>query len=70
MFRTGDVGLPKSEVAAAFVNKRVYGVQCKAHFNKIEDFGDDFYSVCLFFIFSQFNFNFFLFLKFFFSDKS
>jgi len=44
LFRTGDVSQSKAHVAAAFVNKRVYGVQVKAHHNKIEDFGDDFYS--------------------------
>jgi ubiquitin-activating enzyme E1 C len=46
LFRVGDLKQPKAEVAAAFVNKRVYGVQVQAHYNKIEDFGDDFYGVC------------------------
>jgi ubiquitin-activating enzyme E1 C len=43
LFRSNDVTQSKAEVAAAFVNKRVYGVQVKAHHNRIEDFGDDFY---------------------------
>jgi ubiquitin-activating enzyme E1 C len=50
LFRTGDVKQPKAEVAAAFVNKRVYGVQVIPHYNKIEDFGDDFYGVCNFYL--------------------
>jgi ubiquitin-activating enzyme E1 C len=44
LFRTGDLAQSKAQVAAAFINKRVYGVQVKAHHNRIEDFGDDFYS--------------------------
>jgi len=44
LFRTGDVGQSKAKVAAAFINKRIYGVQVKAHHNPIQDFGDEFYS--------------------------
>jgi ubiquitin-activating enzyme E1 C len=38
------VGQSKAETAAAFINKRVYGVQVKHHHARIENFGDDFYS--------------------------
>jgi len=43
LFRPGDVGKSKAEVAAAFVNKRIPGVHVKAHHSKIQDMGDSFY---------------------------
>jgi len=43
LFRPGDVGKPKAEVAAAFINKRIPGVRVKAHFGKIQDKTDEFY---------------------------
>lgn len=43
LFREKDVGKPKSEVAAAFVNARCPGVHVEAVFGKIEDQPDDFY---------------------------
>jgi len=43
LFRPGDVGKPKAEIAAAFINKRISGVQVKAHFAKIQDKPDKFY---------------------------
>jgi len=43
LFREKDVGQSKALVAAAFVNKRVYGVQIKPHHGRIEEFGDEFY---------------------------
>jgi len=43
LFRTSDVGYPKAERAAAFVNKRIPGVNVVAHHGKIQDMNDDFY---------------------------
>ena len=42
-FRKEDVGKPKAEVAAAFINKRVEGCKVTAHCNRIEDFDGNFY---------------------------
>ncbi|KAG5363740.1 NEDD8-activating enzyme E1 catalytic subunit [Yarrowia sp. B02] len=43
LFRPSDVGKPKAEVAANFVNKRVKGCHVTPHYAKIQDFDDDFY---------------------------
>ena len=42
-FFSADIGKPKAEIAANFVNKRVPTCHVNAHFNRIEDFGPDFY---------------------------
>jgi ubiquitin-activating enzyme E1 C len=44
LFRTGDIGKSKADVAAKFVMERVKGVQVTSHFCKIQDFDSDFYS--------------------------
>eukprot|EP01087_Luapelamoeba_hula_P006553 TRINITY_DN1662_c0_g1_i1.p1 TRINITY_DN1662_c0_g1~~TRINITY_DN1662_c0_g1_i1.p1 ORF type:complete len:464 (-),score=82.51 TRINITY_DN1662_c0_g1_i1:52-1413(-) len=44
LFRRHDVGKPKAEVAAKFINDRVPGCCVTPHFCKIEDKDDDFYS--------------------------
>eukprot|EP01128_Nolandella_sp_AFSM9_P004828 TRINITY_DN224_c0_g1_i1.p1 TRINITY_DN224_c0_g1~~TRINITY_DN224_c0_g1_i1.p1 ORF type:complete len:483 (+),score=102.96 TRINITY_DN224_c0_g1_i1:44-1450(+) len=43
LFRPDDVGKAKADVAAAFINKRIPGVNVVAHFGKIQDFDEDFY---------------------------
>ena len=43
LFRKADVGKPKAEVAAAFINKRVPGANVIPHFGKIQDKPADFY---------------------------
>lgn len=43
LFRKSDVGKAKADVAASFINSRVEGCKVKAHCNRIEDFGEDFY---------------------------
>lgn len=43
LFRPADVGKDKAGVAAAFINKRIEGANVTAHFNKIQDYGADFY---------------------------
>uniref|UniRef100_A0A8C8FTF3 NEDD8-activating enzyme E1 catalytic subunit n=1 Tax=Oncorhynchus tshawytscha TaxID=74940 RepID=A0A8C8FTF3_ONCTS len=43
LFRTKDVGRPKADVAADFVNGRVPGCQVVPHFKKIQDFDESFY---------------------------
>lgn len=44
LFRTCDVGQPKALVAAAFINKRVPGVQVTAYHRNIMTFDSEFYS--------------------------
>eukprot|EP01125_Pyxidicula_operculata_P005354 TRINITY_DN191_c0_g1_i3.p1 TRINITY_DN191_c0_g1~~TRINITY_DN191_c0_g1_i3.p1 ORF type:complete len:457 (+),score=81.36 TRINITY_DN191_c0_g1_i3:317-1687(+) len=44
LFREGDVGKPKAEIAAAFVNKRIPGANVKGHFAKIQDKPDEWYT--------------------------
>eukprot|EP01116_Phalansterium_solitarium_P017982 TRINITY_DN458_c0_g1_i2.p1 TRINITY_DN458_c0_g1~~TRINITY_DN458_c0_g1_i2.p1 ORF type:complete len:429 (+),score=2.77 TRINITY_DN458_c0_g1_i2:716-2002(+) len=44
LFRKGDVGKSKAECAAAFINKRIPGVEVTPHFCKIQDKDDDFYA--------------------------
>ncbi|KAI0223910.1 NEDD8 activating enzyme, partial [Massospora cicadina] len=44
LFRDADVGKPKAEVAAAFVNKRVPGVQVIPIYDKLQNLGVEFYS--------------------------
>lgn len=43
LFRHSDIGKAKAQVAADFVNKRVPTCKVTAHFNRIEEFGTDFY---------------------------
>lgn len=43
LFRKDDVGKPKAECAARFVNKRVPGVKVNPYFGKIQDKDDDYY---------------------------
>uniref|UniRef100_A0A452RVR3 NEDD8-activating enzyme E1 catalytic subunit n=1 Tax=Ursus americanus TaxID=9643 RepID=A0A452RVR3_URSAM len=43
LFRPKDVGRPKAEVAAEFLNDRVPNCNVVPHFNKIQDFNDTFY---------------------------
>uniref|UniRef100_A0A3P9HJD2 NEDD8-activating enzyme E1 catalytic subunit n=1 Tax=Oryzias latipes TaxID=8090 RepID=A0A3P9HJD2_ORYLA len=42
-FRPNDVGRPKAEVAAEFINSRIPGCKVLPHFKKIQDFDDSFY---------------------------
>lgn len=44
LFRKEDVGKSKAECAAAFVKKRVPGVNVKPYFGKIQDMDEDYYS--------------------------
>ncbi|KAF9106365.1 hypothetical protein BGX27_009201 [Mortierella sp. AM989] len=43
LFRRADVGKPKAVTAAAFINKRVQGVNVTPHYCKIQDKDEDFY---------------------------
>ncbi|CAO2602332.1 NEDD8-activating enzyme E1 catalytic subunit [Lemmus lemmus] len=43
LFSTQNVGRPKIEVAAEFLNDRVPNFNVVPHFNKIQDFNDAFY---------------------------
>ncbi|XP_064460974.1 NEDD8-activating enzyme E1 catalytic subunit-like [Ornithodoros turicata] len=43
LFRQCDIGKPKAEVAAAFINKRIPGCKVTPHFKKIQDYDDSFY---------------------------
>ncbi|XP_028853901.1 NEDD8-activating enzyme E1 catalytic subunit isoform X2 [Denticeps clupeoides] len=43
LFRTKDVGRPKAEVAADFINSRVPGCCCVPHYKKIQDLDEAFY---------------------------
>jgi ubiquitin-activating enzyme E1 C len=43
LFRQQDVGKPKATVAAEFINKRVPGAKVTPHFNRIQEFDEDFY---------------------------
>eukprot|EP00051_Salpingoeca_urceolata_P028007 m.484447 g.484447 ORF g.484447 m.484447 type:complete len:450 (+) comp23352_c0_seq1:139-1488(+) len=43
LFRSHDVGKPKADVAAAFVNKRVPGCTVTPYYKRIQEFGEDFY---------------------------
>jgi len=44
LFRKEDVGKPKAEVAAAFINKRIPGVKVTPYFGKIQDKDEEYYS--------------------------
>lgn len=43
LFRAKDIGKPKAVVAADFINKRVPSCKVTAYYNKIQDFGQEFY---------------------------
>lgn len=43
LFRQADIGKPKAEVAAAFVQKRVRGVNITPYVGKIQDKDEDYY---------------------------
>ncbi|KAF8974886.1 hypothetical protein BGZ46_009641, partial [Entomortierella lignicola] len=43
LFRRADVGKPKAVTAAAFINKRVQGVNVTPHYCKIQDKDEEFY---------------------------
>uniref|UniRef100_A0A3P8WRE5 NEDD8-activating enzyme E1 catalytic subunit n=1 Tax=Cynoglossus semilaevis TaxID=244447 RepID=A0A3P8WRE5_CYNSE len=43
LFRPRDVGRPKADVAADFINNRVPGCKVTPHFKKIQDFDESFY---------------------------
>ncbi len=40
----GDIGQPKATVAASFINRRVPTCHVTSYYNKIQDFGADFYN--------------------------
>jgi len=44
LFRQSDIGKPKAECAARFINQRIPGCNVTPHFKKIQDYGEDFYS--------------------------
>lgn len=43
LFRLKDVGQPKANVAAEFINKRIPGCNVTPHYKKIQDYDDTFY---------------------------
>ncbi|CAH1403213.1 unnamed protein product [Nezara viridula] len=43
LFRRKDIGQSKAEVAANFINSRIPGCKVTPHFNRIQDFDEDFY---------------------------
>lgn len=43
LFRKKDIGRPKAEVAAEFINQRIDGCHVQPYYKKIQDFDDDFY---------------------------
>uniref|UniRef100_A0A7S1M7Q6 NEDD8-activating enzyme E1 catalytic subunit n=1 Tax=Neobodo designis TaxID=312471 RepID=A0A7S1M7Q6_NEODS len=43
LFRNKDIGQPKADVAAAFINRRFPWMRVTPHFDRIENKGDDFY---------------------------
>jgi ubiquitin-activating enzyme E1 C len=43
LFRQADIGKPKAEVAAAFVQKRVKGVNITPYVGRIQDKDEDYY---------------------------
>lgn len=43
LFRPQDVGKPKAEVAANFINRRIPGCKVVPHFKKIQDYDEYFY---------------------------
>ncbi|TMS16336.1 NEDD8-activating enzyme E1 catalytic subunit [Larimichthys crocea] len=43
LFRPKDVGRPKADVAADFINSRIPGCKVVPHFKKIQDFDESFY---------------------------
>uniref|UniRef100_A0A8C6UTW5 NEDD8-activating enzyme E1 catalytic subunit n=2 Tax=Neogobius melanostomus TaxID=47308 RepID=A0A8C6UTW5_9GOBI len=43
LFRPKDVGRPKADVAAEFINNRVPGCEVVPHFKKIQDYDESFY---------------------------
>jgi len=44
LFRKSDVGKPKAEIAARFINERILGAHVTPHYCKIQDFDSDFYA--------------------------
>eukprot|EP00013_Stygamoeba_regulata_P024326 CAMPEP_0177665404 /NCGR_PEP_ID=MMETSP0447-20121125/21034_1 /TAXON_ID=0 /ORGANISM="Stygamoeba regulata, Strain BSH-02190019" /LENGTH=453 /DNA_ID=CAMNT_0019171491 /DNA_START=48 /DNA_END=1409 /DNA_ORIENTATION=+ len=44
LFREQDVGKPKADVAAAFINQRVVGCRVNPYFGKIQDKSSDYYA--------------------------
>lgn len=43
LFRKKDIGRPKAEVAAEFINQRIQGCTVTPYYKKIQDFDEDFY---------------------------
>lgn len=43
LFRKKDIGRPKAEVAAEFVNQRIQGCTVTPYYSKIQDFDEEFY---------------------------
>ncbi|XP_076055913.1 ubiquitin-like activating enzyme 3 isoform X2 [Oratosquilla oratoria] len=43
LFRKKDIGRPKAEVAAEFINRRIAGCTVHPYYNKIQDFDESFY---------------------------
>ncbi|KAL1132836.1 hypothetical protein AAG570_010788 [Ranatra chinensis] len=43
LFRIKDIGKPKADVAAEFINARIPGCKVTPHYSKIQDFDEEFY---------------------------